>query len=116
MIGLLFEVIGYAGRLLLSSDVASIAAFVLYMLGTMLGPAFFVAAVYQILPHILVLYGKEFSPVSQPVYLVIISVALDLLTVAFQAAGVGFAVMGGTQEEVCLVVLVEESVRTVVSC
>lgn len=78
--GLVFEVIGYIGRILLNLDTASVVGFVLYMLGTIMGPTFITSAVYQILPHIVVLYGKEFTLVSQPAYFGVFFMVLDLCT------------------------------------
>jgi hypothetical protein len=98
--GLAFEVMGYVGRVLLNSNVASVSNFVVYMLGTIMGPTFITSAIYQILPHIIVLYGKEFTLVSQPAYFRVFFFAFDLFTLAFQAAGVGFAVTGVSQAEV----------------
>ncbi|OIW29070.1 hypothetical protein CONLIGDRAFT_704433 [Coniochaeta ligniaria NRRL 30616] len=97
--GLLFEAVGYVGRILLNSNVASVSNFVIYMLGTIMGPAFITSAIYQILPHIAVLYGKDFTLISQPAYFSALFLVLDLLTLVFEAAGVAFAVAGGTQVE-----------------
>lgn len=98
--GLVFEVVGYAGRILLNLDTSSITGFVLYILGTVMGPTFITSAVYQILPHIVVLYGKEFTLVSRPAYFGLFFVVLDLCTIAFQAAGVAVSISGATPDEV----------------
>lgn len=100
--GLVFEVIGYIGRILLNLDTASVVGFVLYMLGTIMGPTFITSAVYQILPHIVVLYGKEFTLVSQPAYFGVFFMVLDLCTIAFQAAGVAVSISGATPDEVSI--------------
>jgi hypothetical protein len=99
--GLLLEVVGYVGRILLKSDAASVSSFVLYMLGTIMGPTFITSAIYQILPHVVVLYGKEFTLVSQPAYFGVFFMVFDLCTLTFQAAGVAFSITGATQDEVC---------------
>lgn len=100
MAGLLFEVIGYAGRTLLHSDRASTSSFVLFMLGTIMGPTFMTSAVYQTLPHIVVLYGKEFTLISKPAYFGVFFMAFDLCTIAFQAAGVAVSITGASKAEV----------------
>jgi hypothetical protein len=98
--GLLFEAVGYVGRVLLNYDVASVPSFVIYMLGTIMGPAFITSAIYQILPHVVVLYGKDFTLISQPAYFSVVFLVFDLLTLVFQAAGIALAVAGGTQAQV----------------
>jgi hypothetical protein len=99
--GLLFEVVGYIGRLMLHSNVASVSGFIVYMVGTIMGPAFVTSAIYQILPHVVVLYGKQFSLISQPAYFGLLFLALDMLTLVIQAAGIAVAVTGDSQAEVC---------------
>lgn len=105
--GLLFEAVGYVGRVLLKSNVASVSSFVIYMLGTIMGPAFITSAVYQILPHVVVLYGKDFTLVSQPAYFSALFLVFDLLTLVFQAAGIALAVAGGSQVEVCFHITID---------
>lgn len=100
--GLLFEVVGYVGRVLLNSNTASVPSFVIFMLGTIMGPVFFTSAVYQILPHVVVLYGKEFTLISQPAHFGLLFLVLDLFTLVIQAAGIALAVTGGSQAEVRL--------------
>lgn len=92
--GLLLEVLGYIGRLLLRSNLASKSYFVLFLLGTTLGPTFITAAVYMIFPHILALYGSDLSIVPDPIWLSYFFLAWDIFTVAFQAIGCAFAAEG----------------------
>jgi hypothetical protein len=100
VVGLVFEVIGYAGRIVLTLDVTSIAGAVIYMLGTIMGPTFITSAVYQILPHIVVLYGKEFTLVSRPAYFALLFLVFDVCTIVLQSAGVAVSISGATPDEV----------------
>jgi len=93
--GLLFEVVGYLGRILMNSDVSSVSGFVLYTIGTIMGPAFITSAIYQVVPHVHVLYGRRFALVSQAAYLRIMFFTFDLFTLLFQAAGIAIAVSPG---------------------
>ncbi|KAB5539421.1 RTA1 like protein-domain-containing protein [Coniochaeta sp. 2T2.1] len=99
IVGLLFECVGYVGGVLLNSNVTSNSSFVIYLLGTIMGPAFITSAIYQLLPHIVVLYGKQFQLVAQPAWFVVVFLALDVVTLVIQAAGVGLSVFGGTPAE-----------------
>ncbi|OAQ75446.1 RTA-like protein [Purpureocillium lilacinum] len=60
--GLAFDVVGFAGRVLLHGDRASQTYFTLSMLGTVLGPTFTAAAIFVVLPHVLAVYGDHLSP------------------------------------------------------
>ncbi|KAK1469384.1 hypothetical protein CMEL01_01151 [Colletotrichum melonis] len=55
--GLLLEVLGFAGRLRLRNDTASGTSFSLWLIGAILGPTLIAAAICQILPHVIALYG-----------------------------------------------------------
>lgn len=61
--GLLLDVVGFVGRLLLSGAPESQAFFVLSLLGTILGPACVSGAIFSTLPHILGVYGDCMSPI-----------------------------------------------------
>lgn len=94
VVGLLLEVLGYVGMLLLRSDLASKAYFILLLLGTTLGPTFITAAIYTILSHIVVLYGSDVSIVPEPVWLSYFFLAFDAFTAAFQVVGCVFTAEG----------------------
>lgn len=92
--GLLVEVMGYAGRLLLRSDLASKTYFVLFLFGTVVGPTLITAAIFTILPHILAVYGVDLSITPKPVWLNYFFVFFEAFTLFFQALGSVFAVEG----------------------
>lgn len=100
--GLLLEIMGYSGRLLLRSNLASKPYFVLFLLGTTMGPTFMTSAVYMILPHVLALYGSDLSIVPEPIWLRNFFIGWDIFTVAFQALGSAFTAEGYSKEEVSL--------------
>ena len=100
VMGLLFEVMGYVGRFMLRTNLASRKYFVLFLLGTVMGPTFITAAIYLVLPHILTIYGTDISGISQPIYLAYFFLAFDVFTLAFQGVGSAFAVQGTSDVEV----------------
>lgn len=99
-LGLLLEVVGHAGKILLRSNPASEGRFLLYMIGTLWGPTFISAAVYLVLPHVMVIYGEQFSLIHEPIYCNIVFVALDIFTLAFQSIGIALSATSDTELEV----------------
>lgn len=99
-VGLLLEVMGYSGRLLLRNNLASKSYFVLSLVGTALGPTLITAAIYTILPHVFALYGSDLSSSLAPLWLSYFFFAFDGFTIAFQAVGCVFAVEGYNRVEV----------------
>lgn len=98
--GLLVEIMGYVGRLLLRSDPASKTYFLLFLLGTIMGPTFITAAIYTILPHVLALYGSDSSIVPEIVWANYFFLFCDIFTLVFQALGSVFAVEGFNKTQV----------------
>lgn len=103
--GLLLEIMGYVGRLLLRSNLASKSYFVLFLLGTIMGPTFITSAVYMMLPHVMALYGSDLSIVPESMWLRNFFMGWDIFTLAFQAIGSAFAAEGYSKEEVSLYLL-----------
>lgn len=99
-LGLVLEVVGYAGRLLLRFDLASKTYFLLFVLGTTTGPTFITAAIYTILPHLVALYGSDVSALQKPLWLSYFFLIFDILALAFQALGSAFAAEGFDKLEV----------------
>jgi hypothetical protein len=98
--GLLLEVLGFVGRLLLRNDVANRTNFALFFLGTILGPTFVSASMFIILPHVLRLYGERASPVDSR-HVGFLFSGLSLLTFVVELVGVLFASLGFGGVEVC---------------
>ncbi|KAF9882396.1 hypothetical protein CkaCkLH20_00432 [Colletotrichum karsti] len=91
--GILLEVLGFAGRLRLKGHLASETSFSLWLLGTVLGPTLISAALCQVLPHIVALYGLGIGFTRPRVAGLFLVFAL-LLVVALEIAGVVAAVFG----------------------
>lgn len=89
--GLLAEVLGFVGRVLLHSTKNSRTYFFLFLFGTVLGPTFISASIFIVLPHILGIYGEPISPfrplVAGLVFFSLIAVALivELVGIIFVA-------------------------------
>ncbi|KAK0707582.1 RTA1 like protein-domain-containing protein [Lasiosphaeris hirsuta] len=98
--GLLVEVAGHVGNILLRVDPGSQAYFSLYMIGTLWGSTLVGAAIYLVLPRVMVIYGQEFRLVSRPIYCSILFLVFDIFTLAFQSVGVAFTANGSTPDEV----------------
>jgi hypothetical protein len=100
MSGLVVEVMGYTGRLLLRNNMADRRAFILFLMGTVTGTTFLSAAVYIVLPHILRIYGRNIGAVSQPAYVGLLFLGFDIFALAFQAVGCAFTAYGISKLEV----------------
>lgn len=98
--GLAFEAMGYIGRILLHSDTASSSYFALYTMGVNMGPTCLTAAIFLTLPRIIVLYGSQFTIISQPLYLAVFFLAFGTFALAFEASGSAFAATGVGPAEV----------------
>lgn len=92
--GLLAEVMGYVGQLLLRSDLASKTYFILFLLGTVVGPTLITAAIFTVLPHILAVYGADVSITLDPVWLNYFFLFFDAFTLFFEVLGSVFAAEG----------------------
>ncbi|WQF89041.1 Putative RTA-like protein [Colletotrichum destructivum] len=91
--GLLLEVLGFAGRLRLRENAASPTSFFLWLLGAILGPTLIAAAICQILPHVIALYGLGIG-FTQPRVTVLLLIFALALVLALEIAGVVSAVFG----------------------
>ncbi|KAI1270775.1 hypothetical protein F5Y18DRAFT_414370 [Xylariaceae sp. FL1019] len=58
--GLALEVVGYIGRLLLHSSPNNRSAFIVFLVGTILGPTCICAAIFLTMPRIVAVYGEEY--------------------------------------------------------
>ncbi|KAK7423099.1 hypothetical protein QQX98_001175 [Neonectria punicea] len=89
--GLLAEVVGFVGRVLLHSTSDSRTYFFLFLLGTVLGPTFISASIFIILPHVLGIYGEPVSPFKPLVAglafcsLIAVALAVELVGIIFVA-------------------------------
>ena len=91
--GFLLEVVGSVGRLLLQQSEASQTAFALFLLGTILGPISICAAVFLVLPHVILVYGEKACSIP-PRYLGMFFSSLAVLAFVLGLVGVVFATFG----------------------
>jgi hypothetical protein len=100
--GLLFEVLGYVGRILLRSDTASRSYDVVSWLGLVWGATWLSLAISLVPAHVMVIYGEEFSLVSRPIYVTAFFLVFSMCTLAIQAVGVSLIATGNDQAGVRL--------------
>lgn len=93
MTACVLEVLGFVGRLLLHQNGASQAGFANFLLGTILGPTVLCAAIFLVLPHVLMIYGEKACSVS-PRYLGMFLSSLAVLAFVLELVGVFFAIFG----------------------
>ncbi|KAJ5263775.1 RTA1 domain protein [Penicillium angulare] len=91
--GLLLEILGYVGRVLLHNNPFDFNNFLLYLICLTLGPAFFSAAIYICLGKIVIIYGENISRFRPRTYTTIF-VSCDLLSLILQAVGGALASQG----------------------
>src|SRR6187549_742861 len=91
--GFLLEVVGSVGRLLLQQNGANQTAFVLFLLGTVLGPILICTAIFLVLPHVILVYGEKACSIP-PRYLGIFFSSLAVLAFVLGLVGVIFATFG----------------------
>ncbi|KAJ5496154.1 hypothetical protein N7463_008141 [Penicillium fimorum] len=84
--GLILEIIGYLGRILLHDNPFSFNAFLMYLICLTIAPAFFTGGIYLCLGRIITVYGKEFSRLKARTYTYLF-VTCDLISLILQAAG-----------------------------
>ncbi|KAJ5080991.1 RTA1 domain protein [Penicillium angulare] len=92
--GLVLEILGYIGRILLHNNPFEFNNFLLYLICLTLGPAFFSAAIYICLGKIVIIYGESISRFRPRTYTTIF-VSCDLLSLILQAVGGALASSAG---------------------
>ncbi|KAJ5741784.1 RTA1 like protein-domain-containing protein [Penicillium manginii] len=84
--GLILEVLGYVGRVMMHNNPFDFNAFLLYLICLTIAPAFFTAAIYICLGRIVTIYGEDISRIRPRTY-TIIFVTCDIIALILQAAG-----------------------------
>ena len=103
-IGLIGEVVGYVGRLLLHRNPFLRRNFAIYLVPITLAPAFMSASIYLTLAHIVVVYGENTSYLRPRTYSLLFS-ASDIVALVLQAAGGGIAAAARTKIKVSSITL-----------
>ncbi|CAI7616113.1 unnamed protein product [Penicillium pancosmium] len=96
--GLILEVAGYIGRVMMHSNPFEFNAFLLYLICLTIAPAFFTAAIYICLGRIVIIYGESISRIRPRTY-TIIFVTCDLIALILQAAGGAITSIADSDQE-----------------
>lgn len=97
--GLALEAVGYIGRVLLHSDTADRNFFVLFLVGTVLGPTFVCVAVFLVMPRIVAIYGDNFRS-WRPIWYRFLFYVVTTVVVMLELAGGIIAVMRDGTDDV----------------
>ncbi|GAP89516.1 putative rta1 domain protein [Rosellinia necatrix] len=84
--GLGLEVAGYIGRLLLHNNPNRTVDFVIFVVGTTLGPTCICGAMFLVVPRIVAVYGEEYRS-WRPVWYPIVLCILTLMSLVLELAG-----------------------------
>jgi len=84
--GILLEIIGYVGRILLHDNPFIMNNFLVYLICLTIGPAFFTACIYLCLSRVITAIGSEYSSLKPKTYTKVF-VGSDLLALILQAVG-----------------------------
>lgn len=99
--GLVLEIAGYTGRMLMHYNPFKQGSFLLYLVPLTIGPAFFSAGIYLCLGRIVTLYRSERDGADvgrlRPRTYTIIFVACDFVSLLLQATGGAVASMADTK-------------------
>jgi len=93
--GLILEVIGYAGRILLHYNPFDFNNFLLYLIPLTIGPAFLSGSIYLCLIRIVVVYGQNISRLRPRTY-AIVFMTCDFFSLILQGAGGGISATADT--------------------
>ncbi|KAF5025566.1 hypothetical protein F66182_2374 [Fusarium sp. NRRL 66182] len=98
-LGTLFELIGYCGRVVMSSNPWVYNAFVIQLVLLILGPTLVAASISITFKHLVLWYGREYSFIK-PVLYPWVFVGTDFFSIFIQAAGGGVSSVATGGEEV----------------
>ncbi|KAI1481177.1 RTA1 like protein-domain-containing protein [Daldinia eschscholtzii] len=97
--GLALEVVGYIGRLLLYNTPTDRSGFILFLIGTIVGPTLICGSLFLIIPQVITVYGEEFRSWRSPWYCFLLQV-LTALSLALELAGGLVSAIKDDQEQV----------------
>jgi hypothetical protein len=98
-IGMVTEVIGYIGRIMMHNNPFSKDNFLIYLVTLTIAPAFLSAAIYLCLARIVVVYGEERSRIRPRTYTILFC-SCDFLALLLQAIGGAIASIANTASAV----------------
>lgn len=86
--GLVLEIVGYAGRIMLHQDDFNENNFIIYLVGLTIGPAFFSAAIYLCLSRVIAVFGTRLSYFRAKT-ITAVFICCDVISLVLQAGGGG---------------------------
>lgn len=89
-LGLILEIIGYAGRIWSSQNIMNFNAFVMQLVCITLAPCFMMAGIYYVIAQLTLIYGEKYS-VLKPMQYSLIFIVCDIISIVLQAIGGGVA-------------------------
>jgi hypothetical protein len=97
VLGLMGEVVGYIGRIMLSTSPFDPTGndFLIYLVPLTIAPAFLSAAIYLCLARVIIVYGEQTSRIAPRLYTLIFC-SFDFISLLLQAAGGGIASAAST--------------------
>ncbi|TAQ89123.1 hypothetical protein B7494_g2515 [Chlorociboria aeruginascens] len=93
--GLILEIVGYIGRVLLHNSPFDNNLFLIYLICLTIAPAFLTAAIYLCLSRIVIVYGAELSRFKPRTYTLVFC-GCDLISLVLQGLGGGIASSANT--------------------
>lgn len=84
--GLALEVVGYIGRVLLHNSPTDRTSFILFLLGTVMGPTLISGAMFLVMPRIVAIYGEEYRS-WRPVWYLFLFYAFTVVSLVLELAG-----------------------------
>ncbi|KIW02276.1 uncharacterized protein PV09_06426 [Verruconis gallopava] len=88
--GLVLEVVGYAGRIMLHNNPFDFNNFIIYLVPLTIGPAFLAGSIYLCLSRIVIVYGQHISRFSPRTYSIVF-MSCDFFSLVLQGTGGGIA-------------------------
>ncbi|OBT62473.1 hypothetical protein VE03_07988 [Pseudogymnoascus sp. 23342-1-I1] len=96
--GLMIEIVGYGGRIMLHNNPFDFNNFVIYLVCLTISPAFLAGALYLCLSRIVIIYGQHISRFSPRTYAITFMTS-DFISLVLQGAGGGLAATAMTKSE-----------------
>lgn len=97
--GLILEVLGYIGRVLMARGPITRSNFALFLLGTVLGANFTCASICTVMPQVMALFGHEFRG-WRPAWYIPLFFILGIASVVLEIVGAVLATLQDDPEQV----------------
>lgn len=87
-VGLVLEIVGYAGRIWYTLNDNSSSAYIMELVCITVAPCFLMAGIYYVLAQLILIFGNDFSRLK-PMQYSLIFIICDVISIFVQAAGGG---------------------------